>query len=231
MHLSRTILNSLLIVLFGTVVFAGSAAAQRDGGRVHVAGQFDYYMLVLSWSPTHCQDNSRGRNDTQCGHRRSRPYAFVLHGLWPQYEKGYPEHCRTRRKPFVPNPIIDSMMDVMPSRGLIIHEYRKHGTCSGLGPSDYFRVARALFKRVRIPERYQFPKDAQFVEIDRLVDDFTTANPALKPEMIRIVCRRGNINRLQEIRICLTRKGQLRSCSGRHEHQCSPRKVFIPPVR
>lgn len=231
MRLSRNALRVVLTVFLGTLVCTGPATAQRDGGRRHIAGQYDYFQLVLSWSPTHCQDNSRGRNDTQCGHRRNRPYAFVLHGLWPQYERGYPEHCRTRRKPFVPNPVIDSMMDVMPSRGLIIHEYKKHGTCSGFNPSDYFRVARALFKRIRIPENFQFPKNAQFIEPDRLVDAFIAANPALTPEMIRVVCRRGNANRLQEVRICLTRKGKLRTCSEPRKHLCRSKKMFIPPVR
>jgi ribonuclease T2 len=231
MRLSRNTQYWLLAILAGILACTGPAAAQRGGERHHVAGQFDYFHLVLSWSPTHCQDNSRGRRDTQCGHRRARPYAFVLHGLWPQYERGYPEHCRTRRKPFVPNPVIDSMMDVMPSRGLIIHEYKKHGTCSGFRPSDYFRVARALYKRIRIPNRFQFPKDSQFLDPEDVVDDFIESNPALKPDMIRVVCRRGNANRLQEIRICLTRKGEFRACSEPQRHLCRRKKMYIPPVR
>lgn len=232
-----------LLVMVGGLLLAGLALANatlaqrgnerdyRRGGEQHTAGKFDYFQLVMSWSPTHCADNSRGPNDTQCGIRRARPYSFVLHGLWPQYDRGYPEFCRTRERPFVPNPVIDSMMDVMPSRGLIIHQYKKHGTCSGLGPSDFFRVSRALFKRVKVPARYDNPAQPLFVTPDDLVDDFIKANPKLKPDMIRVVCSRGNQNRLKEIRICLSRKGDYRACSGRTGHICRRKKMFIPPVR
>jgi ribonuclease T2 len=229
---------AMAILAIATVALPSGASAQRgyerdsrDRGGQHVAGRFDYYQLVLSWSPTHCETNSRGHNDTQCGIARARPYSFVLHGLWPQYERGWPEFCPTRDRPFVPNPVIDSMMDVMPSRGLIIHQYKKHGTCSGLGPSDFFRVSRALFTRIKIPSRYDAPQRAQFQTPDGLVEEFVKANPELSPGMIRVVCGRGNANQLREIRICLTRKGEYRECSGRGRHQCRPQKMFIPPVR
>ncbi|HUS96604.1 MAG TPA: ribonuclease T [Hyphomicrobiaceae bacterium] len=227
-------------VVLGSMAWAdgmlGTASAQRSSydrrdRQEHVAGRFDYFQLVLSWSPTHCEDNSRGSNDTQCGFRRARPYAFVLHGLWPQYERGYPQSCRIEHRPFVPNNVIDGMMDIMPSRGLIIHQYKKHGTCSGLRPDDYFRVSRALFKRIKIPARYQNPTQALFSTPDGLAHELVQANPGLKPDMLKIVCKRGSGNSLKEIRICLTRKGEFRACSGRGGHQCAPAKMYIPPAR
>ena len=74
---------ALFVLIFAVT---STANAQRyspnsNSRQQHVAGKFDYYQLVLSWSPTHCEDNSRGKNDTQCGRRRARPYSFVLHGL------------------------------------------------------------------------------------------------------------------------------------------------------
>ena len=33
-----------------------------------------------------------------------RPYAFVLHGLWPQYERGWPQDCRSSDRGYVPRP-------------------------------------------------------------------------------------------------------------------------------
>jgi len=225
------LIAAVVAVPFATATDAAAQRSRHDDRRENVAGTFDYFQLVLSWSPTHCQDNSRGRNDTQCGLRRARPFAFVLHGLWPQYERGYPEFCRTRQRPFVPNPVIDSMIDVMPSRGLIIHQYRKHGTCSGLGPSDYFRVSRAWFKRVRIPSRFQAPKEVQLVAPDAVAQEFAATNPGLKPDMIRVICKRGNPNQLREVRICLTRVGEFRSCSGRGGHDCGQRNIYVPPAR
>jgi ribonuclease T2 len=54
-----------------------------------VSGKFDYYVLALSWSPTYCASRAGRRDRQQCG--TGRGYAFVVHGLWPQYEKGWPD--------------------------------------------------------------------------------------------------------------------------------------------
>ena len=59
------------------------------------AGVFDYYSLVLSWSPTFCDSNAGRRDRAQCG--KNRHYAFVVHGLWPQHEKGWPQNCRVKK--------------------------------------------------------------------------------------------------------------------------------------
>ena len=222
--------NIAVTIMTLVSVFTLPAFAQRSGK--HVAGRFDYYQLVLSWSPTHCETNSRGRNDTQCGPRRARAYAFVLHGLWPQYERGYPEFCRTRKRPFVPNNIIDGVLDIMPSRGLIIHQYKKHGTCSGYTPADYFKASRLLYQRIAIPKRYRQPKAAQFATPRQLTDDFLAANPKLRPSMLTVVCRRGRGNQLREVRICFDKKGRFRQCGADSaRHRCKREKMYIPPAR
>ncbi|HEY1981835.1 MAG TPA: ribonuclease T, partial [Xanthobacteraceae bacterium] len=107
---------------------AASAAppAFAQESRQNVPGQFDFYILSLSWSPSFCaaaaeRDRSGGQ---QCG---ARPYSFVVHGLWPQYEKGFPEDCQ------IPSPrlyrgIVSSMLDLMPAPHLIYNEWDKHGT-------------------------------------------------------------------------------------------------------
>ncbi|MGI9388151.1 MAG: ribonuclease T2 family protein, partial [Methyloligellaceae bacterium] len=128
-------------------VRARKPASENASHASAATGNFSYYSLALSWSPTYCETSGRGRKDRQCSGQR--PYAFVLHGLWPQHDKGWPENCRTGQKPFVPNSVIRSMTDIMPSRGLIIHEYKKHGTCSGLAPNDYFSFSRSLYNKVR----------------------------------------------------------------------------------
>jgi ribonuclease T2 len=53
----------------------------------------------------------------------------------------------------VPQSVIDDIRDIMPSKNLVIHEYRAHGTCSGLAPDQYFGLARDLYERVGIPPR------------------------------------------------------------------------------
>jgi len=220
------------------MVGLSSADAQRfkndrsSYATKHKAGDFDYYALVLSWSPSHCATPKGRRDRTQCSPRSGRGFSFVLHGLWPQYERGYPEKCRTRYRPFVSRPTISSMMDIMPSKGLIIHEYRKHGTCSGLVPQDYFDLSRKLYDKIKIPAAYRGPTKEQFVSPQNLVAQFTAANPELKSDMMGVVCR-GSGNRLREIRICFSKDGNFRSC-GKNETQrklCRAKRMFVPPVR
>src|ERR1700758_1406179 len=85
------------VALWLTVAPAGIAVAQDR--RQNQPGQFDFYVLALSWSPSFCEaSGERGQRQPEC---TERPYAFVVHGLWPQYEKGFPEYCQ------VPAPRLD----------------------------------------------------------------------------------------------------------------------------
>lgn len=212
---------------------SGDGYRRNYGGnrQDNTPGQFDYYALVLSWSPTYCAEKGEDDN-TQCNRRDGRRYSFVLHGLWPQYDYGYPSACRLPRRPFVPNDVISSMMDIMPSRGLVIHEYRTHGTCSGLDPARYFTLAHQLFDGIVIPEQFRNPFEKQFVSPSEIRDEFLRSNPKLKPDMIAVVCG-GAGKGLREVRICYSKDGQPRSC-GRNENQnklCSTDRVFVPPTR
>lgn len=222
---------SILVMLI--VMLATAAVAQRGpyrSDRGDVAGEFDYYALVLSWSPTYCASLPSNGEDPQCHRRDGRRYAFVLHGLWPQNERGYPEFCRTRDRPFVPRGVIDGMLDIMPSPKLVIHEYRKHGTCSGLDPSAYYDTSRRLFQRIKIPPRFVNPSAPILIDRADLVAEFVAANPALKPDMLAVSC--GG-NRLREVRVCFSRDGQFRSC-GANENQrrlCATERLYAPPVR
>ena len=212
------------IVLSALLMFCVQGLPARAEDK---AGQFDYYALVLSWSPTFCE----GRSDEgpQCNGKR--PYAFVLHGLWPQYEKGYPESCRIGKKPWVPGPLIDSMLDIMPSPKLVIHEYKKHGTCSGLDPNGYYALARKLYTAVTIPPDFIAPQKEIATSPEEIEKAFLAANPALTPEMLSVGC--GRRDRVKDVRICFTKAGAFRSC-GRNEAQeklCRSNKVSWPPVR
>jgi ribonuclease T2 len=168
----------------------------------------------------------------QCNRSDGRRYSFVLHGLWPQYERGYPSDCELPRRPFVPEPVIDSMLDVMPSRGLVIHEYRAHGTCSGLDPAPYFSTARRLFDGIKIPERFRNPFQSQYVSPSDVRNEFLRANPDLGNDMLTVVCN-GSGGQLKEVRFCFSKGGKPRAC-GENENQrklCSADRVFIPPAR
>ena len=222
---------SAAMAQYGTGPGGRAPYESRDRDR-NVPGRFDYYALVLSWSPTYCASLRSGSYDPQCHRRDGRRYAFVLHGLWPQHERGWPENCRTRERPFVPEPLIDSMLDIMPSKRLIIHEYRKHGTCSGLTPEGYYGLSRRLFGTIKIPPRFVQPNNDFTTSPEEVVSAFVDSNPALKPDMMGVACG-GSGNRLREIRICFTREGAPTRC-GRNEEQsrlCRASRMYVPPVR
>lgn len=245
---NRPTAKSLVAAVVVALLSANSAFAQRFPGaeripqnipqptgpavRQNEAGKFDYYALVLSWSPSYCAGLQRNDYEPQCHRRDGKRYSFVLHGLWPQFEKGYPESCPTRNRPFVPQTTIDRMQDIMPSPRLVIHQYRKHGTCSGLEPNAFFDLSRNLFAKIMIPQRFQNPAAPFFISPDDLAKEFAAATPGLKPEMMGVVCA-GPGDRLKEIRICLTREGEFRTCSENESQRrlCRSNRMFVPPVR
>jgi ribonuclease T2 len=198
----------------------------------HAPGRFDYYTLALSWSPTYCATARRSDSDLQCApRRRPRPYAFVLHGLWPQFERGgAPDSCPYSGR--VPQRTIDAMLDIMPAPGLVIHEYRKHGSCSGLDPDAFYRLARQLHDKVVIPASFQNLERARFVSPAELVREFVAANPGMQPDMIAVACGSPG-DRLREVRICFDRNGHFTRC-GENENQrrlCRSQRMYVPPVR
>ncbi len=165
--------------------------------------------------------------------RAGGPFAFVLHGLWPQYERGWPQDCRSSDRGFVPRPVASRMLDIMPSERLVFHEYRKHGTCSGLGVDGFFDLARRLYEKVRIPPRFVGLTDSRMtISPADLAQDFMAANPGLRPDMIVVQCG-GSGSRLKEVRICFDKGGNFRAC-GRNENQaklCRAERMYVPPVR
>lgn len=213
--------------------FARETSPYGRTQRVYEAGKFDYYVMSLSWSPSYCAGAPNGGNDPQCSGRSGRPYSFVLHGVWPQFEKGWPQDCVSADRGFVPRPVANRMLDIMPSDKLVFHEYRKHGTCSGLGVDGYFDMARSLYNKVKIPARYAAITDPRtFVSTPELLADFVAANPGMKADGIAVQCG-GPGPRLQEIRICFDKGGNFRTCGGNENQSrmCSSSRVYMPPVR
>src|SRR5258707_4717418 len=196
----RSIIVSRLISLALLVVSAGIASAQDR--RQNAPGEFDFYVLSLSWSPSFCEAASErgnsGRSGAQCG---GRPFSFVVHGLWPQYERGFPEYCN-RSAEWLDRNIMTSMLDLMPAPGLIFNEWKKHGTCSGLGARAYFETIRKARAGVKIPEEYLQLSETRMVTPAEVEDAFVKVNPGLKTEDMAVTC---NGTRLSEVRICVSK--------------------------
>ncbi|HUU66058.1 MAG TPA: ribonuclease T [Methyloceanibacter sp.] len=209
-------------------LLAGSAAAYDDGlhaYRYAEPGDFDYYVLVLGWSPTDCLKEGDKRRGAQCN--TELPHDFVLHGLWPQYAKGWPEDCYQGKRPWIPSQVLDEMHPIMPSKGLIIHEYTAHGTCTGLTPAKYFDAARIVYEQVNVPAGFDDPDTQRFLSPDTIEAEFIAANAWLKPDMIAVTCRRGN---LFDIRLCFDRDLAPQAC-GANEVQkrlCPLARITVP---
>jgi len=215
------------VIILGVLGLPGPAAAQDR--RQGEPGQFDYYVLVLSWSPSFFaesaeRDPARAARDPQCG---PRPFSFVVHGLWPQYERGFPEYCQVPA-PRLNRNIVSSMLDLMPAPALIFHEWDRHGVCSGLSAGAYFETIRKARAVVKIPPQYLDLSSALTVTPEEVEDAFIMANPGLKPEGISISC---GSRRLGDVKICMTRDLQFRGCEEIERRTCRRDKLIMPPVR
>jgi ribonuclease T2 len=208
----------VFLSLYGTL---GIAHAQNKAQSA--PGDFDYYVLSLSWSPSFCATAHGPGATMQCG---KRPYSFVVHGLWPQYEKGFPENCQLP-SPRLDHRIVDDMLDLMPGQPLVYHEWDAHGTCSGLAARDYFDTIRKARAKVVIPAQYDNPQAPLTVAPQDVIASFVKANAGLTEAGITIDCDR---TRLREVRICLTRDLAFRDCTDRRQACRSP-SVLMPPAR
>ncbi len=201
---------------------AASGTARAQGER---AGDFDYYVLSLSWSATWCNLTGDDRADPQCD--SGRGLDFTLHGLWPQNDQGYPSYCRTGQ----PDPTRSetaAMSDIMGGAGLAFYEWKKHGRCSGLSPRAYFATSRRAHDSVTTPPVLQGLSKRIELPASVIEDAFIEANPQLSRNGITVTCDGGMI---EEVRICLTRDLEPRDCGPDVRRDCTLSDAVIEPVR
>jgi ribonuclease T2 len=202
--------------------FCWTTAAQAEGER---AGDFDYYVLSLSWSSAWCALEGDARDDPQCD--PGRGLTFILHGLWPQYEEGWPSFCRTvQRDPTRAETA--AMADIMGGSGLAFYQWKKHGRCSGLSAPAYFNTARDAFRRVTTPEYLAQVTRRLQVPANVIEEAFLEANPGLSRDQITITCKDGLI---QEARVCMTKDLEFRRCGDDVIRDCRLRDAVLEPVR
>src|SRR6202163_4271197 len=222
---------SRVFSVFGLLALAaliGTALpASAQDRRQNAPGEFDFYVLSLSWSPSFCEQASErgsgGGSPIQCGGGGD---FFVVHGLWPQYEHGFPDYCQ-RPSPRLDRNIVSSMLDLMPAPGLIFSEWDKHGTCSGLPARAYFETIRKARSAVKIPPEYLELSEPKTVAPDEIEDAFIKVNPGLSTSAIAVTCSGA---RLSEVRICMSKDLQFRSCEEIDRRACRRDQVTMPPI-
>lgn len=204
------------------LLLLSAGLARADGER---AGDFDYYVLSLSWSPTWCALEGDQRGSPQCSDQAG--FGWVLHGLWPQYETGWPSYCRSDAH----NPSrtdTAAMADIMGSAGSAWHQWNKHGRCSGLSAVDYFALARDAYESAVRPEVFRKIKNNLRLPASVVEDAFLEADQDLSADQITITCKSG---RIQEARICLTRDLVPRDCGADVVRDCTMSDAILEPLR
>ena len=206
----------LFLVLLSVTGAAEHRHRHQDQKQSAPPGSFDYYILALSWSPEFCHNHAANE---QCvsGH-----FGFVVHGLWPQFNDGYPENCSSAPGPSS----LSDMTDIMPDRKLVEHEWRTHGTCSGLDPESYFKLVRQAFVSIKVPARFTSPREGFSLTPSQIKQEFLQSNPRLSSAEVVVGC--GN-NYLTGVSICLQKNLDPRDCGSLRA--CRANIVRISPVR
>lgn len=189
------------------------------------AGDFDYFVLSLSWSPTWCALEGDARGSDQCDDRHD--HGWILHGLWPQHETGWPSFCRTvARDPSRAETA--AMADIMGTSGLAWYQWKKHGRCAGLPPDDYFALARQAYEEVARPDVFRRLDRAVKLPASVVEEAFLEANGDWTPDMVTITCKAG---RIEEARVCLTKDLKPRECAPDVARDCTTRDALLEPIR
>lgn len=201
---------------------ADKATKPRPKGQT--PGNFDFYVLSLSWSPTYCDSDAGQGNRVQCG--TGKRFGWVVHGLWPQNERGYPQDCESTEGDRVPDSIAREIMDIMPGIGLIGHQWRKHGTCSGLPMADYFALVRQAYDTIRIPPQVSSVRQPLQISPAALEQAFIRSNPGLAGSAVAVTC---DSQRVDEVRICLDTTLAFRACPEVDQRSCKRSDLILPP--
>jgi ribonuclease T2 len=151
-----------------------TASAAPTGWR-DKPGAFDYYVLALG-----CVSPIAGTRAAFGTTGNAAPQSLApssCMGCGRSTPRAGRKTVQRAKRPWVPSHVIDEMRDLMPSKSLIIHEYRTHGTCSDLEPAQYFGVARELYERVSVPEHFLAPGAELVLSAEEIEREFAAVNP------------------------------------------------------
>jgi ribonuclease T2 len=198
----------------GTNVAADKSQRMVARGAA-AGGGFDFYLLNLSWSPEFCHSHP---DAAECAeHAR-----FVLHGLWPENMDGtYPENCSTAPGPTNPA----EYADIYPEAGLLEHEWRTHGTCSGLSADAFFAAARTAYRAVRIPTELNALAGRTSMTPEAIAGAFSASNAAIARADVVVSC--GH-NYLTAVEVCLDKSLQPMACPALRACRANTVRILAP---
>lgn len=214
------------LFFFAVIMFLGSISlpinaqvGQQPLTKHTEPASFNYYLLSMTWSPTFCLNHKLDHEE--CGGKYP---GFVLHGLWPLITAtNWPMNCSTAQQ-LTPEAVAFGDK-IYPNKSLVIHEWEKHGTCSGMDALNYFETAEKALLSVKVPQILQDPKTSLTMSYANIIQSFTSVNPVLSPDKIVLECSHS---RLTEVRVCLGKDLTSMSCNGEFKTQCPSNNIVIP---
>ncbi|WP_133486748.1 ribonuclease T2 family protein [Aliiroseovarius marinus] len=210
------------LVLSGLIWLSAAWACVAEGER---AGDFDYYVLSLSWSPNWCATTGDQRGSEQCD--PSRDLGWVVHGLWPQYENGWPSYCKTAvRAPS--RSMTAAQADLFGTGGAAWYQWKKHGSCAGIEAEVYYDLVRKAFGAVNRPEVFRKLTNSVRLPASVVEEAFLQANPDWHADMLTITCK---ADRIQEARLCLTKDLEPRTCARDVVRDCTAQRALLDPIK
>ena len=157
LHEKNRDMKSPLKILFVFTILGVLSVVQA---KQNLVGDFDFYVLALSWQSAFCEMNQK---KVECRQQALRDYSasrFSLHGLWPNRlndKKHTYAYCnvdrhmvqadKKRRWCDLGEVFVDSELErKMPGvkSCLHMHEWVKHGKCSGMKIEKYFDMSLNL---------------------------------------------------------------------------------------
>ena len=212
------------IVVIAAVAATMPLTAAKRKKKTSPPGAFTYYLLSLSWAPDFCAQAGGNKNPAECG--AGKKIGFVVHGFWPQGDTSRgPENCGPASP--VPNSLVQTMLNYIPTASLIQHEWKTHGTCSGLSAADYFAAVRKARDSVTIPDEFKAPSQTLSLSPAAIEQAFASANPSFPKTAFRTSCTGGD---LQEARICFGKDVSPHACT-QSAGECTLPAMKVLPVR
>lgn len=168
------------------------------------------YTLALSWSPEFCKPRQRqSAHARQCSGRDGM-FGLVVHGLWPESRRDWPQWCPAARAP-QPREVAANMC-LSPSAALLARQWAKHGACMANRPATYYKVMRILWAGLRIPDFDRISRE-DGLTAGTIRTRFADANPGWMREAVGVKLNARGW--LEELRLCYDKRFMPRACDGR----------------
>ncbi len=218
--------HRLLCALVPIIAALGLFAAPTAQAQNH-AGEFDHYLLALSWIPAYCAEDGDERDDPRCADDSA--IGWAVHGLWPQHAGGdWPEYCTTNERNPSRRETADQA-DLFGASGAAWHQWNKHGRCTGLSSRNYYRLVRHAVDQIALPEVFEAITREFEIDPDVIEAAFIEANPDLTHDMLVTSCPGGE---MVELRVCLTRDLEPRLCDAATlRRECRYDSTRLLPLR